>query len=61
MSLLQDQKINLNFIDATNTSKIDNCFIKAKVRVEAVLDSLIKNTTADDVPYPLIMFLDQMT
>ena len=61
LSLLQDQTISLDFVDATSSAKIDSAFLKAKVRVEAIVKSIHKNINAKDVPYPFIAFLDSLT
>lgn len=61
MSIFQDQSVSLNFIDAYTNSNITTRYRKAKVRVDSVVDNLLKYTTPSEIPYPLIMFLDQMT
>lgn len=59
--MLQDQSISLDFVDASSSSKIDSSFLKAKVRVEAIVKSIHKNINAKDVPFPFIYYLDSTT
>jgi hypothetical protein len=60
-SILQDQKMSMDFISATSTSTVDSCFRRAKVRTEAVIDNLIKSANSTNLPYSLLLFLKELT
>lgn len=61
VSLLQDQKTSLDFVDVYTTNATNTNFRKAKVRAEAILDTMILNAKPKDVPYSLLMFFHQLT
>lgn len=41
--------------------KIDSYYRRAKVRAEAVVDSLLKSSNEKDFPFSLLLFLNELT
>ena len=61
LSLLQDQSISLDIVDTYSSSEIKNGFRRLSIRVESILNTMIKMCNQDDLPYPLLLFIKTLT